>query len=89
MIKIVRARKIPIIDIDCNEIIGYEIVVDVDIDGVQSTVGGIDIKTTKEELLESLEKKEAEILANEEGNAKYKPVDRPDLIGEVGSETPM
>lgn len=80
MIKVIRARKRPITDTDCNEIIGYEIVVDVDIDGVQSTVGGIDIKTTKQELLKSLESKKAEILANEEENAKYKPVDMPNLM---------
>lgn len=83
MIKIVRARKVPITDIDCNEIIGYEIVVDIDIDGVQSTVGGIDIKTTKEELLKSLESRKAEILAHEEENAKFKSVGMPDLTEEL------
>ena len=83
MIKIIKAEKHPITDTDYNEIIGYEIVVDVDIDGVQSTVGGIDPEMNKKQVLDYLVSRKAEILANEEENAKYKSVDRPDLIGEL------
>ncbi len=86
MIKIIRAREVPDID-DNGEVTGYEVVVEVDIDGIRTIVGGIDPKLSKEDVLVYLESKREEIVATAKANRKYQPVDRPALVGKIDEHT--
>jgi len=75
--KIITAREVPDID-DNGEVIGRELVVEVEINGVKTTVGGIDPKLSKQDILAYLESRRDEILANAEP-AKYKAIERTEL----------
>jgi len=79
--KIIKAREVPDID-DNDEVIGHEVVVEVDIDGVITTVGGIDPKLSKQGILSYLESIKDEIIARAKGNAEYKTIERMELVTE-------